>query len=154
MAELEPDDVDFILNCPSTPESLFGCAAEVVQPCIFSKDRRGGFKNVFLIGADCISRYVDWKDRKTCVLFGDAASAILVQACDIEEDGLFGFNMHTDGDGSRLPFTLTPTILSSCRGRNQKIYRIPNDDEYGDDEDGNDEDGNDNNKLSSLSDDE
>ncbi|GKF75899.1 3-oxoacyl-[acyl-carrier-protein] synthase 3 A, chloroplastic-like protein, partial [Tanacetum coccineum] len=45
---------------------------------------------------DCISRYVDWTDRKTCVLFGDAAGAILVQL-----DGLFGFNMHTDGDGSR-----------------------------------------------------
>ncbi|GKE80800.1 3-oxoacyl-[acyl-carrier-protein] synthase 3 A, chloroplastic-like protein, partial [Tanacetum coccineum] len=39
MAELEPYDVDLILNCSSTPESLFGGAAEVVQPCIFSKDR-------------------------------------------------------------------------------------------------------------------
>ncbi|GKB72293.1 3-oxoacyl-[acyl-carrier-protein] synthase 3 A, chloroplastic-like protein [Tanacetum coccineum] len=56
---------------------------------------------VLVIGADCISRYVDWTDRKTCVLFGDAAGAILVQAYDIEEDGLFGFDMHTDGDGSR-----------------------------------------------------
>ncbi|GJV58420.1 3-oxoacyl-[acyl-carrier-protein] synthase 3 A, chloroplastic-like protein [Tanacetum coccineum] len=63
--------------------------------------RGGGFKNVLVIGADCISRYVDWTDRKTCVLFGDAAGAVLVQACDIEEDGLFGFDMHTDGDGSR-----------------------------------------------------
>nr|GEY64537.1 3-oxoacyl-[acyl-carrier-protein] synthase 3 A, chloroplastic-like [Tanacetum cinerariifolium] len=66
-----------------------------------SSSAGGGFKNVLVIGADCISRYVDWTDRKTCVLFGDAAGAILVQACDIEEDGLFGFDMHTDGDGSR-----------------------------------------------------
>lgn len=41
----------------------------------------GGFKNVLVIGADCVSRYVDWTDRKTCVLFGDAAGAILVQVC-------------------------------------------------------------------------
>ncbi|GJY75577.1 3-oxoacyl-[acyl-carrier-protein] synthase 3 A, chloroplastic [Tanacetum coccineum] len=104
MAELEPDDVDFILNCPSTPESLFGCAAEVQKTLGCGRNppaydirsacsgfllglvlaschiRGGGFKNVLVIGADCISRYVDWKDRKTCVLFGDAASAILVQA--------------------------------------------------------------------------
>ncbi|GKB67174.1 3-oxoacyl-[acyl-carrier-protein] synthase 3 A, chloroplastic-like protein [Tanacetum coccineum] len=125
MAELEPDDVDLILNCSSTPESLFGGAAEVQKTLGCKRNppaydirsacsgfilglvsaschiRGGGFKNVLVIGADCISRYVDWTDRKTCVLFGDAAGAVLVQACDIEEDGLFGFDMHTDGDGSR-----------------------------------------------------
>ncbi|PWA91466.1 3-oxoacyl-[acyl-carrier-protein] synthase 3 [Artemisia annua] len=145
MAELEPDDVDLILNCSSTPESLFGGTAEVVQPCIVSKDRStysytnqraiwhrtgeqlrfkkhldakeihwrmtsgGGFKNVLVIGADCISRYVDWMDRKTCVLFGDAAGAILVQACDIEEDGLFGF-------------TCTRMVMAAVNG--QEVFRF------------------------------
>nr|GEW20915.1 3-oxoacyl-[acyl-carrier-protein] synthase 3 A, chloroplastic-like [Tanacetum cinerariifolium] len=41
------------------------------------------------------------RDRSTCILFGDAAGAVLVQACDDDEDGLFGFDLHTDGDGSR-----------------------------------------------------
>ncbi|KAI3684457.1 hypothetical protein L6452_33681 [Arctium lappa] len=63
--------------------------------------RGGGFKNVLVIGADCISRYVDWTDKKTCVLFGDGAGAVIVQACDIEEDGLFDFDLHTDGNGNR-----------------------------------------------------
>lgn len=39
----------------------------------------GGFKNVLVIGADALSRYVDWTDRGTCILFGDAAGAVLVQ---------------------------------------------------------------------------
>ncbi|KAJ9555179.1 hypothetical protein OSB04_009793 [Centaurea solstitialis] len=63
--------------------------------------RGGGFKNVLVIGADSLSRYVDWTDRGTCILFGDAAGAVLVQACDSEEDGLLGFDLHSDGNGNR-----------------------------------------------------
>ena len=39
----------------------------------------GGFKNVLVIGADALSRFVDWTDRGTCILFGDAAGAVVVQ---------------------------------------------------------------------------
>lgn len=39
----------------------------------------GGFNNILVIGADSLSRYVDWTDRGTCILFGDAAGAVLVQ---------------------------------------------------------------------------
>lgn len=39
----------------------------------------GGFNNVLVIGADALSRYVDWNDRGSCILFGDAAGAVLVQ---------------------------------------------------------------------------
>jgi 3-oxoacyl-[acyl-carrier-protein] synthase III len=39
----------------------------------------GGFKNVLVIGADTLSRYVDWTDRGPCILFGDAAGAVVVQ---------------------------------------------------------------------------
>ena len=39
----------------------------------------GGFNNVLVIGADALSRYVDWKDRGSCILFGDAAGAVLLQ---------------------------------------------------------------------------
>ncbi|KAL6575359.1 hypothetical protein OROMI_012644 [Orobanche minor] len=60
--------------------------------------RGGGFKNVLVIGADALSRYVDWTDRGSCNLSGDAAGAV---ACDSEEDGLFAFDMHSDGKGHR-----------------------------------------------------
>ncbi|KAK9155206.1 hypothetical protein Sjap_002686 [Stephania japonica] len=63
--------------------------------------RGGGFKNVLVIGADSLSRHVDWTDRGTCILFGDAAGAVVVQACDGNEDGLFSFDLHSDGDGQR-----------------------------------------------------
>jgi hypothetical protein len=39
----------------------------------------GGFRNVLVIGADALSRYVDWTDRGSCILFGDAAGAVVVQ---------------------------------------------------------------------------
>ncbi|CAN1258798.1 Beta-ketoacyl-[acyl-carrier-protein] synthase III A, chloroplastic [Linum perenne] len=42
--------------------------------------RGGGFKNVLVIGADALSRYVNWTDRGSCILFGDAAGAVLVQS--------------------------------------------------------------------------
>ncbi|URE12946.1 3-oxoacyl- acyl-carrier-protein synthase III [Musa troglodytarum] len=61
----------------------------------------GGFQNILVIGADALSRYVDWTDRGTCILFGDAAGAVLVQACHSDEDGLLGFDLHSDGHGHR-----------------------------------------------------
>ncbi|KAL0302238.1 UNVERIFIED_CONTAM: 3-oxoacyl-[acyl-carrier-protein] synthase 3 A, chloroplastic [Sesamum angustifolium] len=123
MAEVDPDDVDLMLLCTSTPEDLFGSAPQI-QKALGCKNnplayditaacsgfilglvsaacyiRGGGFNNVLVIGADALSRYVDWTDRGSCILFGDAAGAVLVQACDSEEDGLFAFDLHSDGEG-------------------------------------------------------
>ena len=50
-----------------------------------------------MIGADQLSRWVDWDDRRTCVLFGDGAAAVAVQACAAEDSGLLGFRMRSDG---------------------------------------------------------
>ncbi|PWA49716.1 3-oxoacyl-[acyl-carrier-protein] synthase 3 [Artemisia annua] len=165
MAEVEADDVDLILFCSSTPDDLFGGAPEVQKTLCKSNPlaydiraacsgfliglvsascyiRGGGFKNVLVIGTDSISRYVDWTDRNTCVLFGDAAGAILVQACDRDEDALFGFDMHTDGDGSRylsaaikqnktnhsgrpdLGISPTDTTISHLQMNGQQIFRF------------------------------
>ncbi|PPS01808.1 hypothetical protein GOBAR_AA18850 [Gossypium barbadense] len=87
MANVEPDDLDLILLCTSTPEDIFGDAP------------KGGFRNVLVIGADVMSRFVDWTNRGTCILFGDAAGAV---ACDAEEDGLLSFDLHSDGEGANL----------------------------------------------------
>ncbi|KAK2649135.1 hypothetical protein Ddye_016624 [Dipteronia dyeriana] len=125
MAEVEPDDVDLILMCTSTPEDLFGGAPQI-QKALGCKNnplsyditaacsgfllglvsgashiRGTGFRNVLVIGADALSRFVDWTDRGSCILFGDAAGAVLLQACDSEEDGLFSFDVHSDGEGGR-----------------------------------------------------
>ncbi|CAN0842007.1 Beta-ketoacyl-[acyl-carrier-protein] synthase III A, chloroplastic [Linum grandiflorum] len=125
MAELDADDLDMILLCTSTPEDLFGSAPQIQKqlgckgkPLSYDITaacsgfimglvsaschiKGGGFKNVLVIGADALSRYVDWTDRGTCILFGDAAGAVVVQACDGEDDGLFSFDLNSNGDGSR-----------------------------------------------------
>ncbi|CAN1258802.1 Beta-ketoacyl-[acyl-carrier-protein] synthase III A, chloroplastic, partial [Linum perenne] len=149
MAKVDPDELDMILLCTSTPEDLFGSAPQIQKqlgckghPLAYDITaacsgfimglisaschiRGGGFKNVLVIGADALSRYVNWTDRGSCILFGDAAGAVLVQvihefplstknlhlydrsltyeatlqACDGEDDGLFSFDLHSDGDG-------------------------------------------------------
>ncbi|KAL6986063.1 Beta-ketoacyl-[acyl-carrier-protein] synthase III B, chloroplastic [Sarracenia purpurea var. burkii] len=125
MAEVDPDDLNLVLLCTSTPDDLFGSAPQIQKALGCNKNplayditaacsgfvlglvsaacyiRGGGFNNVLVIGADALSRYVDWTDRGTCILFGDAAGAVVVQACDGEEDGFFGFDLHSDGEGQR-----------------------------------------------------
>ncbi|MEM9808720.1 MAG: beta-ketoacyl-ACP synthase III [Cyanobacteria bacterium P01_D01_bin.56] len=117
-AKLTPDAIDLILLATSTPDDLFGTACQVqaaigaTQAVAFDLTaacsgfvfgvvtasqfiRAGTYQNVLVIGADLLSRWVDWEDRTTCVLFGDGAGAVVMQACD--RDRLLGFEMHSDG---------------------------------------------------------
>ncbi len=114
------EEVDLILLATSSPDDLFGTAPRVqaalgahravafdlTAACsgfLFAlitaaQYIRGGvMQRVLVIGADQLSRWLDWDDRRTCVLFGDGAGAVAVQACDPGEDGLLGFRMHSDG---------------------------------------------------------
>lgn len=133
MAGIVAHDVDLIIMCTSTPDDLFGgggqiqndlgCrnawAFDITAACsgflvgLITATRfikGGGYQNILVIGADALSRFVDWTDRGTCILFGDAAGAVLVQACSADEDGLLGFDLHSDGQGQRL---LNATIKDS-----------------------------------------
>jgi 3-oxoacyl-[acyl-carrier-protein] synthase-3 len=58
-------------------------------------------KNVLVIGSETLSRFVNWKDRTTCILFGDGAGAFVLQASD-EPGGVISAVMHSDGSGSNL----------------------------------------------------
>ena len=118
MAGIEPIDLDLILLATSTPDDLFGTACKIqvslgaTQAVAFDMTaacsgfvfgmvtaaqfiRTGVYKNVLLIGADILSRWVDWSDRSTCVLFGDGAGAVVMQAN--ESDRLLGFELRSDG---------------------------------------------------------
>ncbi|QZZ22381.1 ketoacyl-ACP synthase III [Leptothermofonsia sichuanensis E412] len=118
MAGLEPSDLDLILLATSTPDDLFGTACLVqarlgaIQAVAFDLTaacsgfvfglvtaaqfiRAGTYRNILLIGADVLSRWVDWSDRRTCVLFGDGAGAVVLQASD--RDRLLGFELRSDG---------------------------------------------------------
>ncbi|KAF5460828.1 hypothetical protein F2P56_020669 [Juglans regia] len=150
MAQVDPDDVDLVLMCTSTPEDLFGSAPQIQKALGCKRNplayditaacsgfvlglvsaachiRGGGFQNVLVIGADALSRYVDWTDRGTCILFGDAAGAVLVQACDSEEDGLFSFDLHSDGDGQRhLNATMKENEMDNAAESNGSVLGFP-----------------------------
>lgn len=62
----------------------------------------GRFKKIIVIGADKMSSLVDYQDRSTCVLFGDGAGAVLLEATEEENVGVVNSYMRTDGKG--LPF--------------------------------------------------
>ncbi|MEH2467901.1 beta-ketoacyl-ACP synthase 3 [Nostoc sp.] len=115
---IKPEDLDLILLATSTPDDLFGSACQVqaqlgatnavafdlTAACsgfVFGLVtaaqyiRTGVYRNVLLIGADILSRWVDWQDRSTCVLFGDGAGAVVLQAD--KSDRLLGFALKSDG---------------------------------------------------------
>jgi 3-oxoacyl-[acyl-carrier-protein] synthase-3 len=118
MAGLTALDIDLILLATSTPDDLFGTAGlvqaglgasravafDLTAACsgfVFGLVTAsqfiytGVYRNVVLIGADVLSRWVDWSDRRTCILFGDAAGAVVLQAN--ERDRLLGFELRSDG---------------------------------------------------------
>lgn len=56
----------------------------------------GAYRNALVIGAELLSRFVNWEDRTTCVLFGDAAGAVVLEATS-HRSGVLGFNLGSDG---------------------------------------------------------
>ncbi len=118
MAGISPKDLDLILLATSTADDLFGTACKIQhllgaqQAVAFDMTaacsgfifgmvtaaqfiRTGVYRNILLIGADILSRWVDWSDRGSCILFGDAAGAVVLQAD--ERDRFLGFEIRSDG---------------------------------------------------------
>jgi 3-oxoacyl-[acyl-carrier-protein] synthase-3 len=60
--------------------------------------RSGMYRNVLVVGAELLTRFLDYSDRNTCVLFGDGAGAVIVSASE-EPGGLLGIDMYSDGSG-------------------------------------------------------
>ena len=73
--------------------------------------RSGMYRNVLVIGVEVLSRFLDWTDRNTCVLFGDGAGAVILSASD-GPGGLLGFEMFSDGTG--WDGILVPAGGSAC----------------------------------------
>jgi 3-oxoacyl-[acyl-carrier-protein] synthase-3 len=116
----EAEELDLILLATSSPDDLFGTAPRV-QAAIGARRAvafdltaacsgflfalitaaqyvaGGSARRVLVIGADQLSRWVDWNDRRTCVLFGDGAGALVLEACPASDSGLLGFRMRSDG---------------------------------------------------------
>ncbi|NET30747.1 MAG: beta-ketoacyl-ACP synthase III [Cyanothece sp. SIO1E1] len=118
MAGVAALDVDLIILATSTPDDLFGSASQIqaelgaMKAAAFDLTaacsgfvfglvtaaqfiRTGVYQTIVLIGADILSRWVDWSDRRTCVLFGDGAGAVVLQANQHER--FLGFELRSDG---------------------------------------------------------
>ncbi len=123
-AGVSKDDIDLIIVATTTPDRVFpstacllqqrldihGCAAFDVQAVctgfvyalgIADRFFKGGdTKCALIVGAETLSRIVDWSDRSTCVLFGDGAGAVVLKASD--EPGILSSHMHADGSYENL----------------------------------------------------
>ena len=122
----DPDSIDALIVCTTTPDYKFPSTASVVvgklglKNCfafdleaaccgfLYSLDvaasmiQSGRYKRIIVIGADKMSSLVDYTDRQTCVLFGDGAGAVLVEATTEANVGVQNSFLRTDGKG--LPF--------------------------------------------------
>jgi len=120
MANWGTETVDLIILATSTPSDLFG-SAPMIQAKLRAKNAlafdltaacsgfifalitasqylsSGKYKRALVIGSDQLSSYVDWKDRGSCILFGDGAGALAIEASN-DENNLFGFKLRTDGE--------------------------------------------------------
>ncbi len=125
VANLNPTDVDLIIVSTSSPEHFFPATACLVQDWIGASHagafdlsaacsgfiyalnmatqaiRSGSVQNALVIGAETLSRFVNWEDRSTCVLFGDGAGAFVLQTGD-EPGGVLSAVMRSDGSGADL----------------------------------------------------
>lgn len=125
-AGVSPRDLDLIIVCTATPDMIFPSTASLVQDRL-GAERAAGFdlaagctgfmtglvmaahsvasrnyETVLVIGAETLSRIVDWTDRNTCVLFGDGAGAVVVRRAAHSGEGILSFLMGSDGSGGPL----------------------------------------------------
>jgi 3-oxoacyl-[acyl-carrier-protein] synthase-3 len=124
-AGLTPDQIDFIVVGTTTPDMMFPSTACIIQHNIGANNAwgydllaacsgftyalttaanmvvAGGSKNALVIGADVMSSIIDYKDRATCVIFGDGAGAAVVDASPEENIGIIDFENYVDGGGGQ-----------------------------------------------------
>ena len=124
-ASLEPSDIDAVLVATSTPDATFPSVATMVQGALGIKQgfafdvqavcagfvfamanadaliQSGQAKRVLVIGAETFSRIMNWEDRTTCVLFGDGAGAVILEAQpgtgSSDDTGILATDLNSDG---------------------------------------------------------
>src|ERR671930_2383555 len=121
MAQVDAADLDLIVMGTVTPDIPWPASAAIVQGRLGNKKAfafdvsaacagslyalsvaeryvtSGAAKKALVIGADTLSRIVNWKDRNTCVLFGDGAGAMVLEPTDDAKRGIQSLHLHTDG---------------------------------------------------------
>lgn len=120
-AGTQPEDLDLIMVGTMTPDTLFPSTACVIQEKLKAKNaaafdvsaacsgflfvlsiaeqyiKTGAFKNILVVGSETMSRFIDWDDRSTCVLFGDGAGALVLQGRNENSRGIIATRLFSDG---------------------------------------------------------
>ena len=153
MAGLDANALDLIILGTSVPERFFpstacllqhrlgihGCAAFDVQAAcsgfIFALSiadqfiRAGGARRVLVVGSEINSRVTDWSDRSSCILFGDGAGAVVLEAG--AEPGILSTHIHSDGQYQDLLYLPNPALAAagvrepSCiRMQGNEVFKI------------------------------
>jgi len=121
-ANIKSTEIDLLILASSTPEDLFGDASKIAYKIgatnAFAFDIRNAcngfitsmitaenflkdekkYKVALVIGADCLSRYVDWNDRKSNILFGDGAGCVILKKSQGKNNGILDNLLKTDGE--------------------------------------------------------
>ncbi len=152
-AGVSGDSIGLIVLATATPNQTFPATATIVQDAIGANGgmafdvaavcsgflyavgvadsmlRTGMAKRALVIGAETFSRILDWEDRTTCVLFGDGAGAIVLEARDVAEDGpgILATKLHADGAHNELLYVdggpSTTGTVGHVRMKGREVFR-------------------------------
>ncbi|NBW77048.1 MAG: ketoacyl-ACP synthase III [Sphingomonadaceae bacterium] len=152
-AGLQPSDIGLIILATCTPDQTFPASATIVQDrlgchggiafdvgavcsgflyAVSVADamlKTGAAERALVIGAETMSRILDWEDRTTCVLFGDGAGAIVLEAREVAEDGpgIISSRLHADGAHNELLYVdggpSTTGTVGHIRMRGREVFR-------------------------------
>jgi len=142
-AHLKPEDIDLVIVATITPDSSFPSVACILQNALAIKNAAcfdvsaacagfvyalsvaqqfiacGAYKNALVVGAEKLSSVTDWKDRNTCVLFGDGAGAVVVSG--VKSGGILSF--YLDSDGSKKHLLMMPAGGSRMPASRQTLAK-------------------------------
>jgi 3-oxoacyl-[acyl-carrier-protein] synthase-3 len=115
MARLDPRELELIVVGTITPDMPWPAAAVLLQERLGNKKASGQVRHALVVGAETLTRITDWSDRNTCILFGDAAGALVLGPTEERGRGIQSLHLHTDGayahilnqpgGGSRMPIS-------------------------------------------------
>ncbi len=143
--------IDLIVLATATPDQTFPATATRVQAALGIDDcvafdvaavcsgflyalqvadtmiRAGAHRRALVIGAETFSRILDWEDRTTCVLFGDGAGAIVLEAREVEDEGILAVRLHADGRHNELLYVdggpSTTGTVGKLRMKGREVFR-------------------------------